>query len=996
MIISGNSAPAVPIRVVPRVTYRLQFNPDFTFDDAARIVPYLADLGVSHCYASPIFRARAGSQHGYDICDHSQLNPDLGGEEGFERFHQALQSFGLGLILDVVPNHMGIGDRSNTWWQDVLENGPSSIYAPYFDIDWNPVRLELENKVLLPILEDQYGRVLESGKLRLAYEDGAFWLYHYETKLPITPDTYIGILAEHLDALVEELGEEDPAVQELRSIITAIGYLPERTDQSPEKIAERNREKEVIKRRLAVLCLANPMIYDAIDESVRAFNGIVGDQRSFDKLDRLLNAQPYRLAFWRVATEEINYRRFFDVNDLAAIRVELPDVFRDTHQLVFQLLAEGKVDGLRIDHPDGLWDPPRYFQQIQEGYRAARARATDGLAETCPERFPYDGTVTDHATEDSLYVVAEKILGEGEPLPRTWAVDGTTGYEFLNLVNGLFVDGTNCKTLDRIYTDFTDYKTKFGDLVNSTKKMIMLVSLASEINALSAHLERIAEAHRWYRDFTLNSLTYAIREVIACLPVYRTYIVGAADSADARDEAYIEQAVKGAKRRNPRTAETIFDFIRDTLLLRNLYDFQEEDRHLVRDFVMKFQQVSGPVMAKGVEDTAFYVFNRLVSLNEVGGNPEQFGITVQAFHQQNVERVGQWPHSMLTTSTHDTKRSEDVRARINVLSEMPREWRSALARWSRLNARRKRDVDGDLAPSRNDEYLLYQTLVGAWPDEPVEPSEFARFRDRIAQYMLKATKEAKVRTSWVNANEAYDSTVRNFVFRVLPDNPRDTFRKDMATFQRRVAFFGRFNALSQVLLKLTVPGVPDLYQGTELWAMMLVDPDNRQPVDYGHRQALLATLRERAAVTPDLTELARKLVEASADGQIKLYLTHRVLAFRRDHDSLFAEGEYRPLEVSGAKEANVVAFARTLGDEAALVVAPRLVVRLTGGDERLPLGEVVWHGTWLALAHERIGQKYRNELTGETLAVGTLDGTPGLPLSAILGNFPVALLSRLS
>ncbi|HEY8477905.1 MAG TPA: malto-oligosyltrehalose synthase, partial [Chloroflexota bacterium] len=891
---------------IPSATYRLQLNAGFTFQDAEAIVPYLDDLGVTDCYLSPILKARPGSGHGYDICDHGEINPELGGSEALDRLASTLRARGMGIVLDTVPNHMAITDVGNAWWMDVLENGPGSTYAPYFDIDWRPATPELENKVLLPFLEDQYGNVLENGTLRVAYEDGAFFLYYHEMRLPLAPGTYTALLGHQLESLLARLGDDHEHVQELQSILTALSYLPDRTETAPERVAERNREKEVIKRRIAALYNASPEIRAAIDAAVHAFNGTVGDPESFHLLDALLDQQAYRLAFWRVATDEINYRRFFDISHLAAIRVEVPEVFRDTHDLILRLVAEGKVTGLRIDHPDGLWKPASYFRQLQEAYLVKRVFDRLAPVEANGER-PLE-SVLQHpvatwlasrsqppgASRPSwpLYVVAEKILCEGEPLPEDWAIYGTTGYDFLNDLNGLFVDSRNRGAFDEIYSRFVGVRYNYRNLVNSAKKMIMLVSLASEVNALSHQLERIVKRNRRYRDFTLNSLTFALREVIACLPVYRTYIDGDARVVPERDQAYIAAAVAEAKKRNPRTAEAIFDFIGETLLLRNLDQFRPEDRRPIVEFVMKFQQVTGPVMAKGVEDTAFYVYNRLVSLNEVGGNPEQFGLSPAAFHQQSLQRQRRWPHSLLATSTHDTKRSEDVRARINALSEMPEEWQAALDRWADTNAAKKVVVDGEMAPDRNDEYLLYQTLLGVWPSEPLTPEEFACFRQRIADYMHKATKEAKVHTSWVNPNEAYDAAVRSFVFNILPDDPQDAFLQDFLAVQRRVAFFGRLNSLAQVTLKLTAPGVPDLYQGTELWDFSLVDPDNRRPVDFERRRLLLGQIRERVERDGDLTRLVRELLEHAHDGRIKLYVTHRLLRYRRDRRDLFSKGEY--------------------------------------------------------------------------------------------------------
>ncbi|HKB36607.1 MAG TPA: malto-oligosyltrehalose synthase, partial [Gemmataceae bacterium] len=735
-----------------------------------------------------------GSSHGYDICDHSRLSPDLGGEEAFEGFAAALREHGMGLILDAVPNHMGIGDPGNVWWMDVLENGPASPFATFFDIDWRPVNPDLKNKVLLPLLEDQYGRVLEAGKIRLEFADGAFTLCHHQTRLPVAPCTYPSVLERALAALAEVPNIPSAHLRELRSILTALSHLPPRTGLRPEMVAERHREKEVIKQRLAALCGTSLDVRAAIDDAVRAFNGTVGQPRSFDLLHTLIEAQAYRLAFWRVATEEINYRRFFDINDLAAIRMELPEVFRATHSLLFRLLAEGKATGLRIDHPDGVRDPAAYFRQIQEHYVLAHADPTlgpmpEGLARAVAARLPEQAEEAPPAWP--LYVVAEKILSRGEALPPDWPVDGTTGYDFLNTVNGLFVNADGREAFDRTYQGFTGASADFHQMVSSAKKMTMLVSMVSEINALAHRLDRIAERNRCCRDFTLNSLTFALREVIACVPVYRTYITGPEDVA-AQDRLVVEGAVEEAKRRNPRTAEAVFDFVRDAVLLTAVQDFAEADRRQLVEWALKFQQLTGPIMAKSVEDTVFYTYNRLASLNEVGGSPEHYGVSVGAFHRQNAERLERWPHALLATSTHDTKRSEDVRARLNVLSELLREWPAALARWARLNSSKKTVVEDQPAPDRNDEYLLYQTLLGAWPEEPLSGEAMAQFRGRIADYMRKATKEAKVHTSWINPNTEYDDAVRQFVERLLPEGDGDPFLEDLRCLQRRVAFFGYF------------------------------------------------------------------------------------------------------------------------------------------------------------------------------------------------------------
>ncbi len=1000
-------------RHVPSATYRLQFNASFPFHEAAALVPYLRDLGVGDVYASPVLAARPGSPHGYDICDHARVNPELGGEEGLDELSAALRSHGMGLLLDTVPNHMGIGHPSNTWWNDVLEHGPASRYAAAFDIDWHPVNPDLQNKVLIPVLGEQYGQVLEAGKVRLNYEDGAFFLTYYEARLPVAPKSSIPVLEARLGHLAEVLGDDNEHVEELRSIITALGNLPPRKALPPQKRAERYREVGIVKRRLAAVVQASPEVRAAVESGVELFNGKVGTPASFDRLHELIEVQSYRPAFWRVAAEEINYRRFFDVNDLAAIRPEDPEVFRATHGLLLRLLAEGKANGLRIDHPDGLSDPKDYFRRLQECYALDQVRlrlsgAEPGARGAEAER---DGAAarsrrvaqrTEREVSDELaaagggpwplYVVAEKILGEGEPLPEDWAVDGTTGYDFLNAVNGLFVAKDNCDRMERIYRDFGGGPLALGPLVKECKVTIMRLAMVSEVLALSHRLDRLAERNRRYRDFTLASLAAAVREVIACLPVYRTYI-RPGEPVSERDRRFVEAAVEEAKDRNPGTAAAVFDFVRDTLLLHNLEEFPESDRPRLVEWVMRFQQLSGPIMAKGVEDTAFYVYNRLVSLNEVGGEPDRFGLTVGEFHEHNAARARRWPHTLLATSTHDTKRSEDVRARIDVLSEMPDEWERAVLRWRELNAGLVTSVEGQPAPSRNDQYLFYQTLVGAWPPGPLTAEAFAAFRERVAAYMLKAIKEAKVHTSWVNANAPYDRAVRDFVAGALSDDPESAFRKECAAFQRRVAFFGYLNSLSQLLLKLTSPGVPDLYQGTELWDFSLVDPDNRRPVDYGRRRQVLAELREREKKDgDDRGNLAAELLAGAEDGRVKMYLTTRTLDFRRRHQPLFSGGAYEPLAAEGEHEGSVCAFARRHESSRCVVVACVRVVRLTGGAERMPVGPEVWKDTRLLLADGRPGERYRNVFTGEVITVGEHDGKACLWLRDVLHVLPCALL----
>ncbi|HPV05854.1 MAG TPA: malto-oligosyltrehalose synthase [Aggregatilineales bacterium] len=972
-------------RRVPHATYRVQMNENFTFRDTLALVPYLDALGISDLYLSPIFKARPGSTHGYDVCDYSELNPVLGTWEDFRALAAALRERDMGLLLDMVPNHMGIMSECNGWWMDVLENGPSSPYASTFDIDWRPVKRELQNRVLLPILEDQYGVVLEDGKLRVVREGGAFFVTYYAARMPLTPDSYPTLLASVADDLEAALGEGDEHLAELRSILTALRNLPPYTDTRPESIAERQREKEIAKQRLASLLEVSPPVQEALDAAIATLNGTPGQPESFDALDRLLSAQPYRLAFWRVAADEINYRRFFEVNELAAIRVEQPEVFDAVHGLLMEMVAEGLVTGLRIDHPDGLWDPGAYFRQLQESAVAATIRRQGGdigdereLAAAI--RAYFDAQIAGAEDRDDiwpLYVVAEKILSETEPLPASWALDGTTGYDFLSAANGLFVDGSAEERFTEIYSRFIRARLDFDRIAYNAKLFIMSTALSSELQAISNQLERITEDSRRYRDFTLSGLRSVIREVTASLPIYRTYI-SSPDGISERDQYFVLRAVVDARRRNPGTSRLLFSFLRDTLLLRNLDQFRPATRRRLLSFVMSWQQFTGPVMAKSVEDTTFYVYNRLVALNEVGSHPEQFGTPPDAFHEQNRMRVEHWPHAMLATSTHDTKRSEDVRARIAVLSEMPDEWEAALERWAALNASKKGTVDDEPAPDRNDEYLFYQTLLGVWPEGATAADE--TLRARLVDYMLKAVNEAKVHTSWINPDDAYMQAVEGFVGRVLDDA---AFVEDFLPVQRRVAFFGRVNSLALTLLKLTVPGVPDIYRGTEMWQFSLVDPDNRRPVDYARRQAVLDEIRRRG---DDRAGLAREFAGHSADGRAKLYVIDTALAFRKAHPALFRQGSYEPLAVRGEAAEHAVGFARRANGEEMIVVVPRLAARLAGGRERAPVGEV-WGSTALVLPAG--GGHYRNIFTGETLDAGDR-----LRLADVLCEFPVALLVR--
>ncbi len=923
---------------IPTATYRLQFHRGFTFNQAKAIVPYLHRLGVSHVYASPYFQARAGSTHGYDIGDHNTLNAEIGTREEYDAFIAELHAHDMRQVLDIVPNHMGIGEPVNQWWMDVLENGPASPFAPYFDIDWQPLKEELTNKVLLPILGDQYGRVLEKGELKLEFTDGAFFLRYYENILPLNPRSYAIILNQALERLAGQYAQD--FYIEIQSIITALDHLPRRTDDAPNKVEERAREKEVVKRRLVRLCNDCPQVGEAIVLAMRQIEGRPGDRRSFDVFDALLEAQPYRLSYWRVASEEINYRRFFDINDLAAIRVELPEVFEATHRLIFELIKSGAVNGLRIDHVDGLWNPREYLGQLQRRY-----------AELCGLGDRTDG----------LYLLVEKILMHGEHLRADWSVSGTTGYEFTNEILAALIDRSAEKAITESYNKFLGYTARFDEIVYRAKQQTMRFALSSEMNVLAHILNRLSEKNRRYRDYTLNSLTAALREMIAFFPVYRTYATSGSEVSE-EGARVIREATRNAKRANRAIEASIFDFVRDLLLYKFPEEIDDADRAEHVRFVMKFQQCTGPIMAKSLEDTAFYVFNRLVALNEVGGEPQHFGAPLSDFHAQNAARLASHPHSMLCTSTHDTKRSEDVRMRIAAISEIPALWRRSLQTWKKATRKLKTEVDGQLAPDANEEYLIYQILLGAWPLEPMDEAGRAEFIGRIQAYMTKAIKEAKVNSSWIQPNEAWDEAVGRFIEKMLTPASGAAFLQEFEPVAAQIAQLGALNSLTQTVLKCTVPGVPDFYQGNETWDFSLVDPDNRRPVDYDRRAAMLDGDEASPA----------DLLSNWRDGRIKLFAASRLLRLRRDEPELFAQGTYEPLKITGEHADSVIAFQREHGGKRLVVIVPRLTARVG-----FPATGEAWGDTAV-------------ELPGETTDIFT--GRPFSPrLAETLRDFPCAV-----
>ena len=788
----------------------------------------------------------------------------------------------------------------------------------------------------------------------MSYADGAFSLRYFDHEFPIAPGTYRHVLEIALGLLAPH--QDEDFYPEFQSIITALENLPRRSETDPERVALRAREKEIIKRRLDRRCTEAPQVRDAIEKALVQINGTAGDARSFDPLDELLNDQAYRLAFWRVAAEEINYRRFFDINDLAAIRMELPEVFDATHELLLELVGSRAVTGLRIDHPDGLYLPREYFAKLQQ--RSAEAIGVPLPADQC-----------------AIYLVVEKILSGHEMLPNDWPVHGTTGYEFGRLVTSVLADRSNEDAITKSYRRFIGHSIHFGHLVYAKKRLVMRLSLANDVNVLGSMLDRLSEKNRWFRDFTLEALERAVSETIACFPVYRTYSTPDAPISEA-DRAVVERAMAEAKRRNPAIEESVFNFLRDILLLRFPENLDDEARAAHAHFVLKFQQSTGPIMAKGLEDTAFYIYNRLAALNEVGGEPQQFGITPEDFHAHNQAVQSAWPSTLLATSTHDTKRSEDTRARMVAISELPHLWQKTLGRWRTINRRAKSQINESEAPDANEEYLLYQTLLGTWPVDAAGvplPTASEEYIARIQEYMTKALKEAKVNTSWIQPNEPWDTATREFVAKILTPGSKNKFVPAFVSLAEEIARLGMVNSLAQVLLKCTVPGVPDIYQGNEIWDFSLVDPDNRRPVDYEQRREMLAGLKDVAPA---------ELLQNWPDGRIKLFLTHRLLHFRREHADLFRAGSYTPLRVTGAHAESCVAFARESGDQWIIVLAPRLTARVGFP----PIGEL-WGDTAVELPAAAIAGGATELFTGRALKA---DGR-SLRLAEAMESLPFAL-----
>lgn len=877
----------------PTATYRLQLHQQFPFDAAAGISDYLSDLGVTHVYCSPYLQAAPGSTHGYDVVDYTRPNLELGGEEGFRRFAAALKNARLGQVLDIVPNHMAISTAANWWWADVLENGPSSHFASYFDVEWEPPEARLRNMVLIPILSDHYGRVLEAGELQIVRQGAEFQLHYVDNVYPISPSSLGPLLGRAARQANSDV---------LAFLADAFSELPRPTATDRASVRRRHRDKAVLREQLRRLLDEDPFVASAIDQTVADMNA------DHDALHALLDLQNYRLAWWRSADRDLGYRRFFDIDTLIGLRMEDEQVFQDTHGRVLEWVREGVIDGLRIDHLDGLRDPLEYLDRL----RAAAPNA---------------------------WIVAEKILEAEETLPEVWPIEGTTGYDFLNRVAGVFVDPEGEAPLTDFYREFTGETRDYAGLARDKKVLVLHDMLGSDVNRLTDLLLQICERHRRHRDYSRHQLGEALRELIAWFPVYRTYIQPYSSKLSDSDRRYVEIATQEAIRERPDIEVTLFEFLRDLITLGITGELEKE-------FVARLQQLTGPAMAKGVEDTAFYNYNRFVALNEVGGDPSWFGISPLHFHEKAHEIQERWPRTMLATATHDTKRGEDMRARLALLSEQPTVWIDAVRRWSAM-AQPYRTGEW---PDRNTEYFFYQTLVGAWPV----------CAERLTAYMEKACREAKAYTSWTAPNGDYEDAVRSFVERCLTDGP---LMQDIRQFIEGLIEPGRINSLAQTLIKLTAPGVPDLYQGTELWSLHLVDPDNRGPVDYEERRRALADVKRSSA---------RAIWERADEGLPKMWVTHTALQLRqRQREHFGAESRYAAVEAAGPLAGHVVAFRR--GGNV-MTVVPRLVIRARG----------CWKGTTIAVPEG----SWTNVLSGQPITGGDVD------LSTLWQDFPVALLER--
>ena len=956
---------------IPSATYRIQFNANFRFSDAEELVPYLHDLGITDLYASPRFKARSGSSHGYDVADPLRVNSELGTEQEFDRLTARLREYNMGLLLDIVPNHMAVSTE-NPWWMDVLESGRESRYARFFDIDWQPqgpkVAELLNNRVILPILPDAYGRALVGQNIRVRFDDRGFFIQYASNRFPINPRTYSEIFA-----LATELlgGKNKPKAHELEKFRLAADNLSRGDSESQNAIEESEKARAALKGELWRLYQNDDVIRKALDDALRKLNGVPGDESSFHRLDSLLSAQAYRFADWHLAPHEINYRRFFDINDLIGLRTEDPVVFSARHASIMRLIQEGKVSGLRVDHIDGLFDPLEYLERLN----------------SIPTSSEEGGGTS------PIYTIVEKITCGSEMLPPEWPISGSTGYDFLNAVNAVFVDPAGYRRLEKSYREFAGLNLSFTDTWYFRNKDAMEQLFPMDVDRLTYRLAKLAAFWPRARDLPVSELIRGLKEITACLPVYRTYYRDVA--LRPQDQVFLQQALSVARDRTPSEAvsSATWDFLREVFLAEVSFTTDLE-RDAWLDFIMRWQQFTGAVMAKGVEDTALFAHHSLISVNEVGNNPfhGQIEFGSRAFHEFNSRAVQSHPHTLNATSTHDTKWSEDVRARLNVLSEIPGEWQRRLTRWSNWNKAKKTSVGGHLVPTRNEEVILYQAMLGIWPAGCSKNMHGKELQQRIADFFVKAAKEAKTHTSWICPNEPHEAALRKFVCSITDDSGRNRFLDDFKVLQEKLAFYGIFNSCSQLILKMTSPGVPDFYQGNEIWNFRLTDPDNRQPVDFKKRMRMLRELRSRnIGPIPEL--LCQDLLNHWRDGRLKLYITACILQFRRAHHGLFSNGDYLPLKVQ-TKSEFVHAFARRSGQDWIVVAVPRLLTKIADTGT-FPVGQKTWGSTALVLPSSA-PRRWVNVLTDESLTPKSRGTKLVMPLSDVFRRLPFGVLAQVS
>jgi (1->4)-alpha-D-glucan 1-alpha-D-glucosylmutase len=924
---------------IPKSTYRLQFNSSFGFNSAKEIIGYLSKLGISDIYASPIFKAKKDSMHGYDIVEPNQLNSQLGTDDEFDSLINEVKNYKMSWLQDFVPNHMAFNFQ-NKMLIDLLENGANSQYANFFDIDWDHYHAGMKDRVLAPFLGKFYPEALESGEIKLIYDDEGLSINYYEARLPVKIESYLDVFSFRLDKLRNNLGRNNPDFIRFMGALFVVKSL-----STAEELEERYNQIKFIKGIIWELYTNDNSVKDFIDENLKIYNGIKGIPGSFDLLDKLLSRQNFRIAFWKVANEEINYRRFFNVNELISLRVENENVFNRTHSFIFKLIKEEKVSGLRIDHIDGLYDPSKYLKNVRE------------------------------RTKD-IFLIVEKILDLEENLPSFWPVQGTTGYDFLNYLNEIFCDRKSGKKFSAFYNKFSGLNKNYEQLVSEKKRLIIQTRMAGDVENLAVLIEEISSKDRFGVDITLHAVKEALEEILTHFPVYRTYFDG--KKSRRNDKKYLEELIEKVKNENPLLANE-FQFIGKLLTKTYEKHFTIEQKDKTLNFLMRFQQLTGPIIAKGFEDSALYVFNRLLSLNEVGSSPGKFGLSLSEFYKFNKKRFASWPHTMNTTSTHDTKRGEDVRARINVLSEIPEEWIKKVRSWNKINKRFKKNKDGFIMPDNNLEYFIYQTLIGSYP---FEGGSDEKYFNRIKDYLTKAVREAKEHSSWTKPDIEYESAMHSFLENLL--NSDNEFLNDFIPFQKKVTFYGVYNSLAQTLVKIVSPGIPDFYQGTELWDLFLVDPDNRRPVDYEIRRNYINEIAETKSIK---ISYLQDLLLNPANGKVKMFITYKALHVRNENLQVFNNGNFIPLEVKGKFKNNIIAFARKFEENFVITVAPRFLTNIVKENE-LPVGNNYWGDTYINLSNFN-SQAFKNNFTGEEFT-----NKDKVFIGEIFKNFPFALISN--